>query len=452
MVIGMRFRRHPSYWYMHMELVDDASSRRLLQFVNRNHQLLNIILRNNIHLLESSFSLLITVPRLRHYLHFDIKRAYFRLKLKQMRQQTSRSLSGNSLRVNVNRASVMEDSFNQLRYKTADEMRRRLSVTFNGEDGIDAGGLTREWFSVIARDLFNPNYALFSPTIDQVTFQPNPHSSVNPDHLQYLKFVGRVIGKAICDGQLMDAHFTRSFYKHILGQQVTYHDLEVIEPDYYNSLRQILELPLDMLGLDLTFSMESREFDHTRVVDLVPGGRDIPVTDENKIEYVQLVARHRMVVAIRDQVDSFLVGLHDLVPAELISLFDAHELELLISGLPNVDVDDLRANTEYYGYKVTDQQIEFFWRILQGFSKEEKALFLQFVTGTSKVPLEGFQALQGADGTKKFNIQKAYGAHLLPSAHTCFNQLDLPDYTSEEEMREKLLIAIREGSEGFGFA
>lgn len=108
--------------------------------------------------------------------------------------------------------------------------------------------------------------------------------------------------------------------------------------------------------------------------------------------------------------------------------------------------------------------------MLRSFSKEEKALFLQFVTGTSKVlfdmhdnsqrlltsyvqvPLDGFKALQGSDGVRHFNIHKSYGTSLLPSAHTCFNQLDLPEYPSEEILREKLLTAIREGSEGFGFA
>ena len=78
--------------------------------------------------------------------------------------------------------------------------------------------MTREWYSVLAREVFNAGYVLFVTTGDGVTFQPNPNSYVNPDHLSYFKFVGRIIGKAICDGHLMDAHFTRSFYKHILGE------------------------------------------------------------------------------------------------------------------------------------------------------------------------------------------------------------------------------------------
>ena len=238
----------------------------------------------------------------------------------------------------------------------------------------------------------------------------------------------------------------------MLGLPVSYHDLEAIEPDYYKSLLQILEHPLDVIGVDLTFSADFNELGQTTTIDLIKNGRNINVTDENKLLYIQLIAHHRTTTAIRKQIDAFLEGFHELVPPELISIFDAQELELLISGLPDIDLDDLRSTTEYNGYKPSDTIISWFWNCLRAFNKEEKALFLQFVTGTSKVPLEGFANLTGSDGPRRFNIHKAFGNHLLPSAHTCFNQLDLPEYTSEEELKEKLLIAIREGSEGFGFA
>lgn len=217
-VPGARFRNNTGYLQMQLELDDSSpTGPLLLKFVDRNRVLLNMVLRHNVHLLESSFSALVTVPRCRHLLHFDIKRAFFKMKLKRMRQTSARSMHG-SLRISVRRQNVFDDSFQSFRYKTADEMRRRLSVTFHGEEGMDAGGLTREWYSVLAREIFNANYALFTATSDSVTFQPNKTSYINPEHLSYFKFVGRVIGKAICDGQLLDAHFTRSFYKHMLGQ------------------------------------------------------------------------------------------------------------------------------------------------------------------------------------------------------------------------------------------
>jgi E3 ubiquitin-protein ligase HUWE1 len=122
-----------------------------------------------------------------------------------------------------------------------------------------------------------------------------------------------------------------------------------------------------------------------QVVDLIPNGRNVPVTDENKSDYVRLIAHHRMTTAIRSQIDSFLHGFHDLAPAELISIFSPAELELLICGLPDVDIENLRAHTDYHQYRESDEVIIWLWDVLRGFSREDRAMFLQFVTGTSKV-------------------------------------------------------------------
>lgn len=299
---GSRFRQTHAYKQMHMEVKDEVFGSKLSRFTEDNSILLNIILKNNIHLLETSFSPLVTVPKCRSFLHFDVKRAYFKARLKKMRQSATRQNFQGSLRIQVRRSHVFEESFQALRSKTADEMRRKMVVSFHGEEGMDAGGLTREWYSVLAREIFNANYALFISAGDNVTFQPNPHSFVNHHHLSYFKFIGRIIGKAICDGHLLDVHFTRSFYKHILGMAVTIQDLEAIEPDYYKSLQQILDTPLDMLGLDLTFSAEVNEFGQISTIDLIPNGREVIVTDDNKQEYVKFLAHHRMTSAIKKQV------------------------------------------------------------------------------------------------------------------------------------------------------
>ena len=140
-----------------------------------------------------------------------------------------------------------------------------------------------------------------------------------------------------------------------------------------------------------------------------------------------------------------------MIPLQLISIFDPNQLELLVCGLPSIDFEDLRQNTIYHGYKSNDLVIQYFWNTLSTFSKHDKSLFLQYVTGSSQVPLDGFKSLHGNGGPKLFNIHKAYKKSLLPTSHTCFNQLDLPEYDTEDELRDKLLIAIREGFEGFGF-
>lgn len=421
------------------------------RIAEKHRRLLNLFIRQNPSLLEKSLSLMLKVPRL---IDFDNKRAYFRSRIRQHHDQHPSA----PLRISVRRAYVLEDSYNQLRLRPTQDLKGRLTVQFQGEEGIDAGGLTREWYQLLSRVIFDKGALLFTNVGNNATFQPNPNSVYQTEHLSYFKFVGRVVAKALFDGQLLDVYFTRSFYKHILGVKVTYHDIEAVDPDYYKNLKWMLENDVSDIP-DLTFSMDADEEKHilyekNEVMDyeLKPGGRNIRVTEETKHEYVDLVAEHILTTAIRPQINSFLEGFSELVPRELISIFNDKELELLISGLPEIDLDDLKANTEYTGYTAASAVIHWFWEVVKAFNKEDTARFLQFVTGTSKVPLEGFKALQGVSGPQRFQIHKAYGApERLPSAHTCFNQLDLPEYSHKEQLQERLLLAIHEASEGFGF-
>ncbi|KAL8126457.1 hypothetical protein AgCh_013662 [Apium graveolens] len=419
-----------------------------IKFSDKHRKLLNAFIRQNPGLLEKSFSLMLKVPRV---IDFDNKRVHFRSKIKHDHHH-------GSLRISVRRAYILEDSYNQLRMRSAQDLKGRLTVHFQGEEGIDAGGLTREWYQLLSRVIFDKGALLFTTVGNESTFQPNPNSVYQTEHLSYFKFVGRVVAKALFDGQLLDVHFTRSFYKHILGVKVTYHDIEAIDPDYFKNLKWMLENDISDI-LDLTFSIDADEeklilYERAQVTDyeLCENGRNIRVTEENKHEYVDLVAEHRLTTAIRPQINAFLEGFNELIQRDLISIFNDKELELLISGLPDIDLDDLRMNTEYSGYSVASPVIQWFWEVVQGFSKEDKARLLQFVTGTSKVPLEGFSALQGISGSQKFQIHKAYGSpDHLPSAHTCFNQLDLPEYPSKQHLEDRLLLAIHEANEGFGF-
>ncbi|CAN0915763.1 E3 ubiquitin-protein ligase UPL1 [Linum grandiflorum] len=421
------------------------------RFAEKHRRLLNAFIRQNPGLLEKSLSMMLKAPRL---IDFDNKRAYFRSRIRQQHEQ---HLSG-PLRISVRRAYVLEDSYNQLRMRPTPDLRGRLNVQFQGEEGIDAGGLTREWYQILSRVIFDKGALLFTTVGNNATFQPNPNSVYQTEHLSYFRFVGRVVAKALFDGQLLDVYFTRSFYKHILGVKVTYHDIEAVDPDYYKNLKWMLENDVSDIP-DLTFSMDPDEekqilYEKNEVTDyeLKPGGRNIRVTEETKHEYVDLVADHILTNAIRPQINSFLDGFNELIPRNLISIFNDKELELLISGLPEIDLEDLKANTEYTGYTAASSVVQWFWEVVKDFNKEDMARLVQFITGTSKVPLEGFKALQGISGPQRFQVHKAYGApERLPSAHTCFNQLDLPEYTSKEHLRNRLLLAIHEASEGFGF-
>lgn len=416
-------------------------------FCDRNRKVLSLLVRQNPALLNDTFNSLIT--KFPYLLDFDNKRNYFKAEIRKLRADRTYD----SIRLHVRRREVFTDSFHQLKVRTPNEMYGKLRVQFVGEEGLDAGGLTREWYGLLAREMFNPNYALFIPSANGATFQPNPLSFVNAEHLQFFQFIGRIIGKALCDGFSLDVYFTRAFYKHILGQEVTYQDMEDLDPEYYKSLCQLKEINLDKSDLhEYYFVYEEEEFGKIVIKELEPGGSNKRVTEDNKNEFIRKICEMRLTNNIREQINAFLVGFYEMVPKDLIKIFDAKELELLISGLPEVDVQDLKNNTEYHNYTKDTPVIQWFWQIIEQFNQEERAEFLQFVTGSSKVPLEGFKALPGMGGVQKFQIHKSFtGPDRLPTAHTCMNQLDLPEYPTKEILYTRLKLAVSEGKEGFGF-
>ncbi|KAL6710863.1 E3 ubiquitin-protein ligase tom1 [Coniothyrium glycines] len=417
-------------------------------FTEEHRKILNDLVRQNPKLMSGTFSLLVKNSKV---LEFDNKRNYFNRKL--------HSRSGDRqphppLQLSVRRDQVFLDSFKSLYFKTAEEMKfGKLSIRFHGEEGVDAGGVTREWFQSISRQMFNADYALFVPVAsDRTTFHPNRLSSINPEHLMFFKFIGRIIGKALYEGRVLDCHFSRAVYKQIMGKQVNLKDMETLDLEYYKSLEWMLHNDITDIITE-TFSVEVEAFGVMEVVDLIENGRNIAVTEDNKHEYIRLITEHRLTGAVREQLEHFLKGFHDIVPAELVSIFSEQELELLISGLPDINVDDWKNNTEYHNYTAASPQIQWFWRAVRTFEKEEQAKLLQFVTGTSKVPLNGFKELEGMNGFSKFNIHRDYGSKdRLPSSHTCFNQLDLPEYESYEDLRKALYTAMTAGGEYFGFA
>ncbi|KAL9060620.1 MAG: hypothetical protein Q9162_000571 [Coniocarpon cinnabarinum] len=419
-------------------------------FTNNHRKILNELVRHNPKLMSNNFSVLIKNPGI---LEFDNKRSYFSRRLHH-RSGDMRHYPHPSLQIHVRRDQVFLDSYKHLHYKNAQEVKYgKLNVRFHNEEGVDAGGVTREWFQVLARQMFNPDYALFNPVAsDRTTFHPNTLSWVNPEHLSFFKFIGRIIGKALYENRVLDCHFSRAVYKKILGEPVSIKDMETVDLDYSKNMEWMLSNDITDIITE-TFSTTVDKFGDEEVVDLIPNGRNIPVTEENKEEYVRKVIEYRLTGSVNEQLEHFLQGFYDIVPTELISIFDEGELELLISGMPDVDVEDWRANTDYVNYNASSSQIQWFWRAVRSFDKEERARLLQFVTGAGKVPLNGFKELEGMNGFTRFSIHKDYGSHdRLPSSHTCFNQLDLPEYDSYEQLRRSLYTAMTTGNEHFGFA
>jgi E3 ubiquitin-protein ligase HUWE1 len=294
----------------------DSAVADVWNFANKHRAVVNALVRSQPSLLDEtdgSLRVLLEKPRL---IDFDNKVAHIRARLKRLAEDP-RARAHGATRVTINRKQVLTDSFARLQYLRPSEVRGRVMIEFAGEEGIDAGGLTREWYVLMAREMFNPDAALFelSPSGDG-SYQPYKNSGVNELHLSYFRFIGRVIGKAVFDGYLVDAHFTRPFYKHLLGIPLNYDDMEAFDPEFHKSLSFMLEHPLAASGLDhLTFSETKNYFGVETDVELIPDGANVAVTDENKLEYVNLVAAHRMTDSIRDQIAAFSRGFNEIRPA-----------------------------------------------------------------------------------------------------------------------------------------
>ncbi|XP_019875222.2 E3 ubiquitin-protein ligase Nedd-4 isoform X3 [Aethina tumida] len=376
----------------------------------------------------------------------DYKRKYEYMKT-QLRKPSN---VPNKFEIKIRRRSILEDSYRVITTVPRIELlKTKLWVEFEGEVGLDYGGLAREWFYLLSKEMFNPYYGLFEySAMDNYTLQINPFSGVcNEEHISYFKFIGRVAGMAVYHGKLLDAFFIRPFYKMMLQKAIDLKDMESVDSEYYKSLLWIKEN--DPSGLDLTFSVDEESFGHTSVHELIEGGANVPLDNTNKDEYIKCIIQWRFVDRVQEQMNAFLEGFGELIPLNLVKIFDEHELELLMCGIQHIDVKDWKQNTLYKGdYHSNHIVIQWFWRVVLSFNTEMRARLLQFVTGTSRVPMNGFKELYGSNGPQLFTIEKWGGIENYPRAHTCFNRLDLPPYESYQYLKDKLIKAI-EGSQGF---
>uniref|UniRef100_A0A3Q2EAT8 E3 ubiquitin-protein ligase n=1 Tax=Cyprinodon variegatus TaxID=28743 RepID=A0A3Q2EAT8_CYPVA len=202
-------------------------------------------------------------------------------------------------------------------------------------------------------------------------------------------------------------------------------------------------------GLEMFFSVDKEILGEISTHELKPGGGDIPVTEENKEEYIKLVAEWRLFRGVEDQMQAFFEGFNEILPQQYLQYFDAKELEVMLCGMQEIDLGDWQRNTIYRHYTKTSKQIVWFWQFMKELDNEKRMRLLQFVTGTCRLPGGGFADLMGSNGPQKFCIEKVGKENWLPRSHTCFNRLDLPPYKSYEQLKEKLMFAIEE-TEGFG--
>ncbi|XP_064535519.1 apoptosis-resistant E3 ubiquitin protein ligase 1 isoform X4 [Drosophila montana] len=358
----------------------------------------------------------------------------------------------------VHREKILESSMKATKGFSVSDWCGNFEVTFQGEQGIDWGGLRREWFELVCSALFDSRSGLFCTFHDkhQALVHPNP---TRPSHLKlkYFEFAGKMVGKCLFESalggsyrQLVRARFSRSFLAQLIGLRVHYKYFEQDDPDLYLSkIKYILDTDLDdtdTLELYFVEDLYDASGQLNKTIELIPNGAKTRVTNATKNQYLDALAQQRLCNSVKDEVDSFLKGLNAIIPDNLLSIFDENELELLMCGTGEYSVSDFKSHHIANGNSAEFRRVlAWFWAGVSNFSQTEMARLLQFTTGCSQLPPGGFQELN-----PQFQITAAPTFGNLPTAHTCFNQLCLPDYESYEQFEKSLLLAISEGSEGFG--
>ncbi|CAO3643333.1 unnamed protein product [Cunninghamella blakesleeana] len=345
--------------------------------------------------------------------------------------------------VEIRRDHVFEDGFNKL-YKLGDGLKKKISITFIdsfglAESGIDGGGVFKEFITSLGHESFNTDYGLFSATPDQLLYPSSGSYATKPQQLAFYEFIGLIIGKALYEGILLDVAFADFFLKKGLGKMNYLDDLPSLDPELYKGLIQVKNFEGNVEDLCLDFSLTPNDAENSTPIDLIANGSNIPVTNENKIKYVYVVANYRLNLQIAKQSRAFFSGLSTIIDTKWLRMFNQQELQIMLGGASvPIDVDDLRNNTVYAEYGEMDPTIQSFWEVIYNFNNDERMKFVKFVTSCSRPPLLGFKELQ-----PKFCIRRAgFDETRLPTSSTCVNLLKLPSYSSHTVLKEKLLYAI----------
>ncbi|CAG9769498.1 unnamed protein product [Ceutorhynchus assimilis] len=352
------------------------------------------------------------------------------------------------LRVKVRRENIIDDALVELEMismENPNDLKKQLVVEFEGEQGIDEGGVSKEFFQLVIEEIFNPDYAMFTLESETQTVWFNPTSF---ESTAQFTLIGIVLGLAIYNNIILAVNFPMVLYRKLMGKKGSFEDLVDWNPVLYNSLKQMLEY--SQPDLEETFMQTFRisyqdVFGSIINYDLKDKGDKIAVTQENKYEFVDLYADFLLNKAVEKQFKAFYKGFQMVVDeSPLEQLFRPEEIELLICGSKNFDFDELENSTEYDGgYTHNSQVVKDFWLVVHAFSIEDKRKLLQFTTGSDRVPIGGLSRL------KLVIAKNGPDSDRLPTAHTCFNVLLLPEYSSKEKLKDRLVKAINY-SKGFG--
>ncbi|EDV51391.1 ubiquitin-protein ligase E3A [Drosophila erecta] len=352
------------------------------------------------------------------------------------------------LKLTVRRDQLINDALiglEMVAMSNPKDLKKQLVVEFVGEQGIDEGGVSKEFFQLIVEEIFNPAFGMFiqQEETNNMWFNATPF-----ENGAQFTLIGIIIGLAIYNNVILAVNFPMVVYRKLMGYCGTFADLSDWSPALYKSLKSIMDYQgQDMEEVfDQTFKISySDVFGDMVEHELVPNGKDVLVGQHNKELFVNLYSDFLLNTNIQQQFNAFRKGFEmvtDESPLKL--LFRPEEIEMLVCGSREFDFVELENSTVYEGgYTEESQYIQDFWSIVHAMPNEAKHKLLEFTTGSARVPVGGLKCL------RLLITRHGPDSDRLPTSHTCFNVLLLPEYSSREKLEERLMKAINY-SKGFG--
>ncbi|XP_067930960.1 probable E3 ubiquitin-protein ligase HECTD2 [Watersipora subatra] len=374
----------------------------------------------------------------------------------QVQSRQAPELEALFLNLSVRRRRIVSDSLTEIA-KNKFDLKKKLKVTFVGEPGLDLGGLTKEWFLLLVRDLFRPEYGMFVYDKSAGTYWFNLAN--RESKLKEYNLIGVLMGLAMYNGINLDIMLPFVAYKKLLSPAVvpcgnpnatvgvipkpTVYDLESVMPGVAQSLRELLEYDGDVEDdFCLTHQVSVGQNGKTFTEELIKDGASVAVTAENRQTYVDAYLEWILNKSIYLPFRAFYHGFHSVCASNALLTLKPVEIEVLVCGCPDIQLDELQNVCQYDGYHERDQNIKDFWAILHKLNEKGQKSLLRFITGSDRIPAGGMQEME-------FKISRMHNPNMLPVAHTCFNHLVLPAYNDKKVMQQKLLMAIS-NTEGFG--
>ncbi|TBU06431.1 HECT domain-containing ubiquitin-transferase [Hamiltosporidium magnivora] len=335
--------------------------------------------------------------------------------------------------ITVGRSTIYRDTMNILKNLDDSEMKKQLKITFDNEEGVDSGGIRKEYFQLLSEEITN-DHGLFEIKNNYLWFKITDRAS---DNLREYETIGKLIGIALYNDVVLNIPFPSVFFKKLLSKRTNTSDLQQICPDIFQSLYNLKKCQNEELKeLEQTFEIAYSTNDIEITHFLVENGNKVMVDCENVNEFTEKYADFILNESISAEFESLKKGFFSIVKHSTVSYLHSKELEKIIVGTTFIDVEAIHKHALNTGFDENSSTLQNFWEIFTEFDSENRKKLLQFITGNDRIPVSGPESL------KLVIMKNGCDTDRLPSSQTCFNTLLLPEYSSKEKLKSKLLSAI----------